>query len=137
MKFTHESKVAPLFHGAARHLPLKTTQRLQARQAGWLTVLVGRAWITRDGEGVDHVLAAGDHLWLALGDRVVAEPWSADQVTHIGWVAPVASALRPAQGAQRQLSSFASRAISAITAARGARRPSSSATTVSVIGIST
>jgi Protein of unknown function (DUF2917) len=38
---------------------LRNAQRARAPDAGWLEVVSGRAWITRDGGGDDHVLGAG------------------------------------------------------------------------------
>jgi hypothetical protein len=58
---------------------------LLGRNAGWLDVAAGRVWITRDGGGADHVLDAGDRLWLGRGERVLAEPWRASQPASLGW----------------------------------------------------
>lgn len=79
-----------------RQLHLGGALRLQARQSGWLAIQRGRVWLTRDGDGDDHVLARGDQIWLQAGDGLVVEPWQASVSAQLGWLlgAPVAA---PAQ----------------------------------------
>jgi hypothetical protein len=52
---------------------IQGASRLAAARAGWLVVTEGRVWLTRDGGGDDHVLQAGERLWLRRGERVVVE----------------------------------------------------------------
>ncbi len=57
--------------------PLSTSgvKRLRARRPGRLAVCVGRVWVTRAGDLVDHVLEAGQALKVRADDDVVVEPW--------------------------------------------------------------
>jgi hypothetical protein len=54
---------------------------LRVERAGVLRVSRGRLWVTRDATRrratEDLVLAPGDVLPLAVGDRIVMEPWDA------------------------------------------------------------
>ena len=68
-------------------LRIHAVRTLQARQTGWLLVDAGQVWITRTGDVADHVLAAGDALAVAPGQRLVVEPWRAGQVAHMRWAA--------------------------------------------------
>lgn len=47
---------------------------LRPREASRFLVMRGRAWVTL-GDGIDHVLSAGDSLPVPLGARVVVEAW--------------------------------------------------------------
>jgi hypothetical protein len=62
--------------------------RGRAGQAGELLVATGRVWLTRDGDLADHVLAAGDRLCLAAGDRVTLEPWAPGRAPVLVWQVP-------------------------------------------------
>lgn len=66
-------------------LALATSRRWKARTPGWVTVQAGRAWLTRDGDIEDHVLATGERLWLARGDVLTAEAWHAQEPTWVVW----------------------------------------------------
>ena len=59
---------------------------LRATQAGVLRVARGRLWITRDATcrraTEDLVLAPGDSLALAAGERIVLEPWDAQGAAY-------------------------------------------------------
>lgn len=52
-------------------------------QDGWLQVSQGRVWLTRDHDAADHVLAAGQSLWLWRGDRLTLEPWVAGEPARL------------------------------------------------------
>jgi Protein of unknown function (DUF2917) len=58
---------------------------LRTRRSGWLTVAVGRAWVTRQGDLDDHVLSAGERLALRADERVVIEPWTAGSSVRVAW----------------------------------------------------
>ena len=74
---------------------LHGAQRGRALAAGWLEVVAGRAWITQDGGGDDHVLGAGERLVLARGAAVVLEPFHAGQPVRLRWrAAPPQAGLR-------------------------------------------
>lgn len=70
-----------------RHLRVDAVLPLQARQAGWLQLDVGQAWITRSGDAADHVLAAGECMALCRGQHLVVEPWRAGGVVQLRWLA--------------------------------------------------
>ena len=57
---------------------------------GWVEVLQGRVWITRDGGGADHVLVAGEALPIAAGGGLVAEPFVAGEPVLLRWRAAAA-----------------------------------------------
>lgn len=65
----------------ASELAFGRAASLRAERAGVLRVSRGRLWVTRDATRrratEDLVLASGDVLSLAAGDRVVMEPWDA------------------------------------------------------------
>ena len=119
MRFMHQSAALQTLAGTPRQLRLESVLQLRARCAGWLQVEQGAAWITRDGDAVDHVLAAGDGLWLGHGERVLAEPWRLGQAVGLRWAAgagtadwpqglpvlrrPLAEAPRPPLAATRRL----------------------------------
>lgn len=85
MRFSHQSGAFQVLDGTPRQLRLSGALRLRADRAGWLWVDGGRAWITRGGEGVDHVLSEHDALYLGRGDELVAEPWRAGQAVGLQW----------------------------------------------------
>jgi hypothetical protein len=66
-------------------LALPQTRRWVAADAGWITVQAGRAWLTRDGDLDDHVLATGQRLWLARGDVLTAEAWQPGEPAWLVW----------------------------------------------------
>lgn len=71
---------------------IQGASRLAAARAGWLVVTEGRVWLTRDGGGDDHVLKAGERLWLRRGERVVVESWQPAVAARLGWRADLAAA---------------------------------------------
>ena len=103
MRTVHQSGGLQMLGATPRRLHLPSALRLQAGCAGWLWVDGGTVWITRQGEGVDHVLSGADALFLGPGDEVVAEPWHAGQAVGLRWAqaadAQALAALRRAEGA--------------------------------------
>lgn len=66
-------------------LALPQARRWVAHDAGWVTVQAGRAWLTRDGDFDDHVLATGERLWLRRGDVLTAEAWQPGDPVWLVW----------------------------------------------------
>lgn len=71
--------------GQPSSLALPQARRWVAAEAGWITVQAGRAWLTRDGDLDDHVLATGQCLWLARGDVLTAEAWQPGEPVWLVW----------------------------------------------------
>lgn len=91
MTIRHQSSSAlQALSGTDRSLRLAGALALQARTGGWLQVQCGQVWITRSGDGLDHVLSAGQRLRLSRGERVVVEPWQAGQAARLAWGAGAA-----------------------------------------------
>lgn len=88
MSKQHQSTSWQVLARPARQLRLDGATRLHARAGGWLSVVEGRVWITRDGGGLDHVLERGERFWLAPGQGVVAEAWSAAAGAQLAWALP-------------------------------------------------
>lgn len=84
---THQSSPA---RGAWK-LAARKALSLRPREAGVLTVVRGRAWITAGGatglspeDSGDHVLAAGQRLMVPGGSHVVLEAWK-DEDAFFDW----------------------------------------------------
>ncbi len=95
MKLTHQSPTTGSLQRLGRvprSLRLAGAWRLDVAQPGWLAVEEGRVWLTRDGGGDDHVLAAGERLWLGRGACVVVDSWQPAAAARLGWQADVAAA---------------------------------------------
>lgn len=71
--------------GEPSSLALPGVRRWVAAEAGWIAVQAGRAWLTRDGDFDDHVLATGDRLWLDRGDAVTVEAWRRGEPAWLVW----------------------------------------------------
>jgi hypothetical protein len=71
---------------------LKGVCRWSVQADGVVVVSAGRVWITRDGDGADHVLEAGQQLAVRRGQQLVAEPWGASPATLAWQAAPGAAA---------------------------------------------
>ena len=103
MRKVHQSGTLQVLAATPRQLRLPAALRLQAGCAGWLWVDSGAVWITRQGEGTDHVLSAAEALYLNRGDQVVAEPWRSGQAVGLRWAqasdTQALAALRRAEGA--------------------------------------
>lgn len=91
----HQSTAWQMLDRHPRQLDLGAVTHLVGREAGWLDVAEGRVWITRDGDGADHVLGAGERLWLGRGERVLAEPWRQGRATRLAWRRPAAGEPQP------------------------------------------
>lgn len=97
----HQSSAVQTLSATPRRLHLRGALQLQARQAGWLWVDGGQVWITRTGGGADHVLAAGECLFVGRGERVLGEPWRVGETACLRW-AQAAPAQSPVAGADIQ-----------------------------------
>jgi hypothetical protein len=95
MSQVHQSSALQTLSATPRRLHLRGPLQLQARQAGWLWVDDGQVWITRTGGGADHVLAAGECLFVGRGERVLSEPWRVGETACLRW-AQAAPAQSPA-----------------------------------------
>lgn len=67
-------------------IPAGTAVRYAIAATGTL-VADAPVWITRDGEGIDHILHPGEPLALEPSDRLVVEPWLAGQAARLRIVA--------------------------------------------------
>lgn len=97
MKASHQSSGVRVLGRQPGGVPVMATQRLQARRAGWLVVQQGRAWITRDGDPDDHVLAEGDGVWVPAGTGLVVEPWQPGRLARLDWQLPLGADQRGAR----------------------------------------
>jgi Protein of unknown function (DUF2917) len=75
-------------------LSMQETQHLLVTEPAWLTAVGARLWVTREGDPADHVLAPGERLALARGERVILGSWDSEQPAQGLW--RPASAVRPA-----------------------------------------
>ncbi len=75
--------------------------RLRSRRAGRLTVRSGQAWITREGDPEDHVLAAGEALTMGARQEVLVEQDADGLVFRVGENAPVGRGLAPSPNFDR------------------------------------
>lgn len=93
----HQSTSLQLLGHQGRELRLTSVVRLRMKAAGWLEVAAGDVWLTRDGSLEDHMLGAGDRLWLGRGEVAVVEPLRQGQVARLDWrqAAPVAQSPLP------------------------------------------
>lgn len=60
-------------------------QVLRPARAMLLTVREGRIWLTRAGDPDDHVLAEGESLAVAAGQRLYVEPWRPGEAARLSW----------------------------------------------------
>jgi hypothetical protein len=79
-------------------LALPKARRWIAGGTGWLTVQAGRAWLTRDGDLDDHILATGERLWVRRGDRITGEAWSQQEPVWLTWRPELSVHALPALG---------------------------------------
>lgn len=74
---------------------------LQPQAHGLLHIAQGRVWLTQ-GDGHDHVLAAGDSIALQPGRLAVLEPWAAPGAQDVAFAwdaaAPPVACATPAAG---------------------------------------
>jgi hypothetical protein len=85
MRSLHQYGNLQVLAGIPRELHLDSVLQLQAREAGWLQVDGGSAWITRVGDSDDHVLGHGEGMWLGRGEQVVVEPWQMGEALDLHW----------------------------------------------------
>lgn len=64
---------------------LEAAANWRAQSAGRLTVQRGAAWITREGDVADVVLAEGDSLAVAGGERLTIGPLAAGASVDVFW----------------------------------------------------
>lgn len=81
----HQSTTWQMLAEQPRHLHVSGALHLQARSAGWLRVQRGQVWLTRDGDGDDHVLGRGEQFWLQAGQGLVIEPWKTGGSSQLAW----------------------------------------------------
>lgn len=87
MSHLHQSSALQSLSATPRRLHLNGVLQLQAQRAGWLRVDVGRVWLTRRGDGADHVLAGGEAIALGRGESLLVEPWRAGEAASLHWAA--------------------------------------------------
>jgi len=73
-------------------LPPGRAMTLSPHQSGLLEVVYGEVWATFDGPHSgppndlgDHVVRAGERLWLAAGQNLVVESWRNDAPAFFSW----------------------------------------------------
>ena len=95
-------------------------QHLRVSGPAWLAAVDGPLWVTRDGDPADHVLAPGERLAVARGDRLAVGAWHPDGGVAWAWQ-PRGRAAR--QGAWRRgVATLLGAAARALRAASGALR---------------
>ncbi len=87
--------VPPAVRRGAWQLEAGHAMSLKAGSASVLRIRQGRVWVTRDATGhrgsEDLVLAPGESLAVAAGERIVMEPWDSHGATY-SWDAVPAAA---------------------------------------------
>ncbi len=76
MKSQRKSQLLEIAPGRALHL---------GHRGGELSVLAGRAWLTRDHDLGDHLVAPGERLRLRAGDNAVVESWRQGEALRLCW----------------------------------------------------
>lgn len=83
--------VPPAVRRGAWQLPVGQAASLRAASTSVLSVRQGRVWVTRDATdkwgSEDVVLAPGESMTVAAGQRIVMEPWDGYGATYT-WDAP-------------------------------------------------
>jgi hypothetical protein len=86
--------VPPAVRRGAWQLEAGHAMSLKASGASVLRIRQGRVWVTRDATShwgsEDLVLAPGESLAVAAGERIVMEPWDGNGVTY-SWDAATAT----------------------------------------------
>jgi len=87
-------EVPPAVRRGAWRLDAGVAMSLRASSASVLRIRQGRVWVTRDATArsgsEDLVLAPGDALSVAAGERIVMEPWDGHGATYSWDAAPAA-----------------------------------------------
>ena len=99
----HQSSSQQVLATTPRQVYLAGLLRLQARRAGWIRVEAGAVWLTCQGDAADHVLAAGDRLWLGAGVQMLAEPWRAGEAVRLAWSTGAAAVPQPGRRGLRAM----------------------------------
>lgn len=76
------------------HSSMHGTQHFRASAPAWLAAVDQPLWVTRQGDPADHVLAPGERLAVARGDRLAVGAWHADGGVTWAWQ-PQARPRRP------------------------------------------
>ncbi len=76
MKSQPDSQLLEIAPGRALHL---------GHRGGELSVLAGRAWLTRDHDLGDHLVAPGERRRLRAGDNAVVESWRQGEALRLCW----------------------------------------------------
>ena len=98
----HQSSSAPTLPGTWK-LGAGRAITLQPTEAGFVRIAHGQVWATYDGphhgalnEMGDHVIGAGDRLWLRSGQRLVIQAWDRQAPAYFSWDPAPAVARVPA-----------------------------------------
>ena len=67
------------------HVSMHGMQHLRAAAPAWLAAVDQPLWVTRDGDPADHVLAPGERLAVARGDRLAVGAWHPDGGVTWAW----------------------------------------------------
>jgi Protein of unknown function (DUF2917) len=67
------------------HQSMHGMQHLRAAEPAWLAAVDQPLWVTRDGDLADHVLAPGERLAVARGDRLAVGAWHPDGGVTWAW----------------------------------------------------
>lgn len=105
-------------------LSMHETQHLLVTEPAWLMAVAGRLWVTRRGDPSDHVLAPGERLALARGERVTLGGWDAECPAQWQWQPDAAVPVRYCffdrlAGAWAALAALARNAASSASRAQG------------------
>lgn len=68
-----------------RHQSMHGLQHLRATAPAWLAAVDQPLWITREGDPADHVLAPGERMAVARGDRLAVGAWHPDGGVTWAW----------------------------------------------------
>jgi hypothetical protein len=67
------------------HVLMHEAQMIRVRHPARLKVLAGEVWLTREGDPDDYLLAPGESLAVAGGERLWLGRWHADQAALWDW----------------------------------------------------
>ena len=84
MNSTHPANPAGRAFGPVQRVEPGRAVQL-GRRGGLLSIVEGRAWLTRHGKLGDHLLVAGQHVQLGAWERAVIEPWDRDTGVALRW----------------------------------------------------
>lgn len=81
MPLTESNEKEPL----VSHVSMHKMQHFRAAGPAWLQAVDQPLWVTRDGDPADHVLAPGERMAVARGDRLAVGAWHADGGVAWAW----------------------------------------------------